>query len=886
MSSRSPLAEHRRSEANEPATVHVVSHTHWDREWYLPAARFRQQLVALVDDLLDDPPPPGASFLLDGQMVVIDDYLDVKPGRAPEIAALLAAGVLEAGPWYVLADELIAGGEALIRNLQAGRRRLAQFGASAPPVLYSPDSFGHPAAFPMLAAGFGLPLVILSRGYGSARWPTGDAARWLAPNGESVVLYHLSRKGYDIGENLPPGADAARARWADMRGDLLGRCTLGTALLPNGADHHARQRDLGAALGALADAARPDDARASSLRAFATDAVSRAKSRSLDEVRGELRDSYGFTWTLQGTFGTRAHQKRRNAHAERLLVRDAEPWAAFARRRSGIDRSALLRAAWKSLLLCHPHDTLCGCSTDEVARAMDARLDEACSQGAGIRDDAVMDLIGHSPDEARVRRNEWKPMVVVRNPVARPRGGVATVRVTSFVSDVKVGANASPGPVETAAARTPALGSTVTTQLIARKLQHDRTEAPRHYPDDDIVQVSEMLAWIPEVPGYGVRCFPHQKRSRRSDIPNPAHVEGSSIGNGLVSVSIDSAGRVTITDAVMNRSVDNALRWDSSTDLGDLYTASVRESRLVANFRSSRIVLKGPLRASIASHWSLRAGGEHIDVSVAISVDADARFVRVDVSGMNTVVDHRLRLGIATGVSNGRVMADAMFGPVERVPLAVSAADAAMERPPSTDPLHRYVSLFGTAANATVFSDGLGEYEARSDGIVLVTLARSVGELSRNDMPERPGHAGWPTPTPEAQCIGPLAGTFALLMHGADSPAIRDVVERAADDVLLPLTGTSLRSALSLPEPVHGAELEGVGLTCSAITDSQDGAWIVLRCVNVTDAPGAGAWNLGFAISEARAARLDETPGERIATIGSRVEFTAPPRGTVTILVR
>ena len=121
------------------ATIHVVSHTHWDREWYRPAARFRQWLVALVDDLIDAPPPHGASFLLDGQMVVIDDYLDVRPERVDALRALLAAGRLEAGPWFVLADELIPGGEALVRNLLAGRRASRRLGAPAPAVLYCPD---------------------------------------------------------------------------------------------------------------------------------------------------------------------------------------------------------------------------------------------------------------------------------------------------------------------------------------------------------------------------------------------------------------------------------------------------------------------------------------------------------------------------------------------------------------------------------------------------------------------------------------------------------------------------------------------------------------------------------------------------------------------------
>jgi alpha-mannosidase len=140
--------------------VLVVSHTHWDREWYHGVGRFRQRLVALVDELLDVPPEARLPFLLDGQAIVLEDYLDVRPERAPELAAALREGRLEAGPWYVLADELLPGGESLVRNLLEGRATLRRLGAEAPPVLYSPDAFGHAAALPMLAAGFGLPVVV------------------------------------------------------------------------------------------------------------------------------------------------------------------------------------------------------------------------------------------------------------------------------------------------------------------------------------------------------------------------------------------------------------------------------------------------------------------------------------------------------------------------------------------------------------------------------------------------------------------------------------------------------------------------------------------------------------------------------------------------------
>ena len=267
-------------------TVHVVSHTHWDREWYHPAERFRQRLVELIDDLLDDPPKDGSSFLLDGQTVVLEDYLAVRPERAAELASALRERQLEAGPWFVLADELIPGGEALVRNLLTGRHTLRGLRADAPPVLYCPDSFGHPAALPELARGFDKAVVILWRGLGGGRAPAGDTLWWSAPSGARSLLYHLSRSGYELGPNLPPDPDAARERWTRIRGELGARASLDVALLLNGADHHARQRELPAAISALTKVAAPDEIIPSCLSDFAGDLTLRAAS---EVARGARR---------------------------------------------------------------------------------------------------------------------------------------------------------------------------------------------------------------------------------------------------------------------------------------------------------------------------------------------------------------------------------------------------------------------------------------------------------------------------------------------------------------------------------------------------------------------------------------------------------------------
>ena len=106
----------------EETQLLVVPHTHWDREWYQTFQQFRMRLVRAVDRVLDvlETDPAFSSFLLDGQMILLEDYLAVRPERAEQLTALARAGRIQVGPWYVQPDEFLVGGESLVRNLQLG----------------------------------------------------------------------------------------------------------------------------------------------------------------------------------------------------------------------------------------------------------------------------------------------------------------------------------------------------------------------------------------------------------------------------------------------------------------------------------------------------------------------------------------------------------------------------------------------------------------------------------------------------------------------------------------------------------------------------------------------------------------------------------------------
>jgi alpha-mannosidase len=855
--------------------IHVVSHTHWDREWYHTAERFRQQLVPLIDELLDN---ADGSFLLDGQTVVLEDYLALRPERAADLSAALRGGKLEAGPWFVLADELIPGGEGLVRNLLAGARTLRDLRAESPQVLYCPDSFGHPASLPDIAAGFSKALIVVWRGCRSER----DAFHWRGRH-ERVLAYHLSRSGYELGANLPADAESATDRWAQISDQLSPRATTGMSLLLNGADHHARQRDLPRAIKELQWVAKPTTIERSSLSAFARELARQAASSKIGEVSGELRDSYGYTWTLQGTLASRAHQKRRYARIERDLVRDVEPWAALARLIRGTSRQHLARAAWRDVLLTQPHDSLCGCSADAVARAVDARLESAEHQAAGLREDAVLDLIGHDREASRARLDA-APYLVLRNPSVRSRSGVAVVELVTKVADAPVGPGSVPPRLPKGVGPLRPEGMAV--QVLSESTGFGRTEAPRAYPDNDIVLRQRAAVWVTDLAGYGISGIPLALASELgASPPEPVVMAGRKMSNGKLSIAWTQAGQITLTDVATRRSIRGLVSFEDREDLGDLYTPSPRKTKLVGKCASSRVLHAGPLRGTLSQAWRFKRGAERVELRLDVSLDAGASFVRVAASGDNRAMDHRLRIVFACDAAGDATIADAAFGTVDRVAPRVSAEAARMESPLASAPLHRYVTRADAARGVTLYSDGLAEYESTKRGIA-VTLVRAVGELSRADLPERPGHAGWPMPTPDAQCQGPLSAAFGLMLHGARSDSVVDDIERTADDVLHPITGETVRSVVAAMPSTTGVTLEGAGLAFSTFKESEAGGWAVLRCVNLLDHENSGRWRFGHAIKEAKGSRLDEMPLEKLVVANDAVSFRAPPRGIVTILVR
>lgn len=880
-------------------TVHLIPHTHWDREWYLPLGAFQARLGEMVDGLLAMLAADGRlnSFLLDGQTVLLEDYLAVRPDQRATLLSALRSGRLQSGPWYVLADEQIPTAESLLRNLALGREDLRRLEPSGAGCCYSPDAFGHPAALPALAREFGLETAVLWRGLHPDQVGGKDLCWWEAPDGRRVLVYHLPADGYEIGSALVAlggPVEAAERRlaeaWAGVAGKVVPRAATSQVAVFVGADHHAADPGLGTLAARLARAERGFQFRISSLPEFFA-AIER-ELPDLPVISGELRDSYGYTWTLQGVHGTRAPLKRRNSRLELLLLRQAEPMAALARM-PGADQA--LRYAWRRLVQCHFHDAIAGTASDEVAQAMTTRFNDVDAiAGETIRTSSHA-LVGHDADAAR-EGAEVRPRLHFWNPAARPRGGVVLAEVTAFLGDVPVGppgvrkARRGPG------FRPFALGSggtTVVPQLLGVVPGLERADAARHYPDQDLVDRVRIALPLPHaIPALGVAGF-DMARGGGEPLEEFATARGRALGNGRIHAAVDPAGRIQLYDPVGGGRFDDLAGLESEPDRGDCYTFSAvpRAGVVRPTVRvRPKVIWPGPLAAAL--EWPVELGKGAGKTTAAFTLEAigDLPVLRGRIVLESGAADRRLRLRFPTGLRRASILAGSHFGAVSRCFGAEGRArkGGPRETPVATAPAHRWVAAARKGRGLAFFMPGFFEYEWTSGGDLLVTLLRSVGELSKPDLRERPGHAGWPTPTPGAQCPGREAIEFGLGMVTEDDLGQVAELERRWEDAFLPPVPLWIRDCTAAAPPaVTGMELAGEGLVFSSCHAAWSHEGIMLRCYNATDQDSRGVWRFPHPLREALRVRADGSDGATLPLDqgGRAVSFPAAPHEIISLLV-
>ncbi|MFN2323151.1 MAG: glycoside hydrolase family 38 C-terminal domain-containing protein [Trueperaceae bacterium] len=910
--------------------AYVVPHTHWDREWYQPLEAFRARLVDVVDAalaLLEDPSRDYRRFTLDGQAVVLDDYLAVRPERRGAIEAQVRAGRLRIGPWYVLADEYLVSPESLVRNLRLGLRTCAPFGGTMP-VAYTPDSFGHVAQLPLLVAGFGLKAVVFERGVGDEGERLGTEFRWEAADGATDVLaFHLIgtysaatalghrdweyRDAYDpdraIGQMraalFGPEAGAAdfptwlREALERLPAGVAGYTRSGHALLLNGSDHLFPQTNLPEVLATLESAIPNVRFLHADVEEFVD--AERAGGGELERYRGEFRGSR-YHHVLSGVWSTRMPLKQANHASETLLERVAEPLLAAARATTGHDDRPLLDHAWRSLLLNHPHDSICGCSIDAVHRAMHTRFEAVGHLGDELARRAVAALTADAREPQfavydPLPEAAWR---VVRADLELPAG--TGDRVELLDEDGR------PLPIQ---------------REVVRAFAAGRSDAPvdrvalafgLHTRPLGLARVTWRTADASAAAGTADAEATDAVEARRTD-------GGWWLENRALRVHVADDGSVTLFDRLAaDGSAGRALRLRlvSEGDAGDEYDFSPVPDdppRIAERAATApKLVAPGPLRASIAFDLGLelperlgddrrtREGRTTLAARLTLALEAYAEHVELGVAFDHHVADHRLRLVVATGVHADEVASDGHWHVLRR-PTNPRAGDAWYQKPVATVHQRRFSAVSDGERGLAVLVRGLPEVEAipTDAGVDLaVTLLRAVGWLSRDDLTTRPQGAGPAVATPEAQCPGPQRFELALCPFDGDVDAVR--LHRAAERFVAPPRAFRAgpidpRPDLAPPTEADAGPAGGADpsepwrlqltapLTLSAVVPADAPGRTLVRFWNPTTRRVRGHLALTPTPTAAHRVRLDATRLAAMPIDGSGVALDVGPSEVVTL---
>lgn len=895
--------------------VHVISHTHWDREWYLTREDYRLRLIDLVDGVLDrmDRDPAFTFFHLDGQTIVLEDYLEVRPDQKDRLKQRIAEGRLLVGPWYVMPDMFLVSGEALVRNLAIGHRIAESFGRVMN-AGYTPDPFGHVAQMPQILAGFGLDNAILWRGFGGPR----SEYIWEGHDGTRTLLLHFPREGYCNAFRLPllPPSER-RVQAADVVGREAERSHTGTVLLMAGIDHTEPHPELLTLIGEIDDMAGVR-ASLSTFPAYVDRVRSAVAARgvALEVVRGEFRAGEEYSNLLPGVLSARTYIKRSNVRAQALLEKTLEPIALFAWMSGEPHPSGLLSYAWKTLIENHPHDSICGCSIDEVHDENDTRFARVLQAATGQVSRSL---------RAIARRVERGPegalrFLVVNTNVRADHG------VVDAVIDIPI-ESAEPGrmldsdlfdmPLQffpkgsTIREILDPEGRAVPFQEVSREERIEQWTSRIELPL--AVRVERVrLALAVEVPAAGFVALDARVASGLSSAP-AIHAKGRTIENDRLRVEVHGDGTLNVLDKASGFTYRRVLELEDVGDVGDEYTFSppATDRRITSREAAPAtvtILTTGPLRNALRIETSLevpaRATADRssrasdlapVGVSIEVELTQGSSVVAGRIRVDNPALDHRLRLLLPTGARHVETSrADSAFGIVTRAAQREMPAEGSPEAPVNAMPLQSVLDAGDAQAGMIVLSEGLMEYEvippraAADSAAIGLTVLRCVGWLSREDLATRKGNAGPSLESPGAQCLGVEEFRFGFAPR-AMPPSEVTLCEMgrrflAPPSVVVGAGGP--QHPTSLPRRhsfLTVATDEDSRLTLSALKKADERESAVIRVFNASERPASLALSAARSIVSAGQTNLREQRGAALAVQDGGIDTTIGARKIATL---
>lgn len=872
--------------ADDKKVIHVISHTHWDREWYMPFEAHRFKLVEFFDRLLDtlDNDPTFKSFHLDGQAIVIEDYLEVRPEMREKIEKYIEEGRLVSGPWYILQDEYLVDGESNVRNMIIGRQVAAKYGKVSD-IGYFPDAFGNIGQAPQILRGFDIDCVAFGRGTSPRKGDRYDSGEenygkntseiiWRSPDG-SEVIGTVFLNWYNNGAEIPSDAEEGAKHVCRIRDNAARVSTVPHLLFMNGCDHQPVQKDIGQVIEKVRPLI-PDDIKHSNFRDY-FDAIKPYKDRFgifVGELDGEYSDGWG---TLVNTASSRIYLKQLNTECEALLEKRVEPMSVYNEfMGDGKADRDYFRWMWKTLLQNHPHDSICGCSHDWVHSEMVTRFRKVLASGGELE------------------KREKAGFVSTIDTSSLGEYAATVFNPNGFVSSEPVTVNLDlPEDTQVTADKIAVFAGDVRLPVSVEDmgvvfdyiLPDDRFRIPFYIHRFAVSFVAK------DVPAGGYRSF--AVRADMTAEAAKAETDLTLIKNGAENENLrivflkNGTARITRKGGRAHYSFVTGELIDTC-DAGDEYNyrpfkdgAEVSstsrnhmpelicadEEKIVYAVKSAMTIPAGIDREkkcgvgsavlNVAQYYTLYAGADRVDVKTVIENNADNH---------RLVVVSRPEFESTDGI---HVYAEGQYDVVERNPVPWEG----WKNPTHAGRMTCFCGVQNDDAGMIVATRGLAEYEYLRDGknSIAVTLHRGADQLG-----------DWGVfPTPEAQCHGTLTVEYSVVPYRAKE---RESAFNSAFAFAAYAQSVICGKTHGGVNPAEGAliGIEGKHIVLSAMKPAEERESVIVRIYNPYSEDGKVRFSLGGRFNEVYEVNLGEVRGRELSVKNGSVAVKVPAKKIMT----
>lgn len=782
--------------------VYIVSHSHWDREWYMPYEQHHMRLIELIDNLiyLFKNDPDYKFFHLDGQTIILDDYLKVRPENRQILKDLIKKGKLQVGPFYILQDDFLTTSESNTRNMLIGHEESKKWGGMPVRVGYFPDTFGNMGQTPQMMKQIGLETAMFGHGVkptGFANLVTDDdqfsshysEMKWRGPDGSSI-LGILFANWYDNGKEIPTDLKKARKYWDERIKRTARFASTDDLLFLNGSDHEPVQMNLSEAI-RVANKLYPDIKFIHANYNMYLEQLKQDLSNNLDEIQGEITSQETNGWTtLANTASSRIPIKQWNTKVSKQLENITEPLNVLLSQKLGQPYPHdQLRYAWKLLMQNHPHDSICACSVDEVIEEIMIRFKKSYEVGRYLSSEALekitqninTEVIPHTPQEI--------PFVIF-NTSSSFKSGIVSVDIP--IERRRFNPNKDNAKEIFSSLKNKQLANFVikdknnheadgTIKSIETKFNYDLPKDEFRHAFVEKVATIEML--VTNMEPISWQTFKLTEKSVNKPEVIKIVKNNHMLENQYLKVNIEADGTLTVKDKKSQQVFKHLLIFEDTGDVGNeyVYKQSIDNQKLYSTQFDHTVQIvedttyKGVIKLvnkmmipEAMDEQLLQEQQQHVDyryrqakrstkcktlkIETLVILEKNNQQIKFRTSFNNQMKDHRIRVIFNTSMLTKKHYADSIYEVVERP----NQVDKKWVNPENPQHTHAFVNVHDEKKGITIANLGLNEYEVNRDGSAIkVTLLRSVGEM---------GDWGY-FPAPEAQCLGEFTAEYALELH-------------------------------------------------------------------------------------------------------------------------